>query len=284
MVRFRVVKGSHVLLAIAIIALAAAAGVVLLGGGSSDAARQRFARQSEAGVIETLASQTSGGEQMVIEILPDPSPTPTPTNGRKILIYHTHTHEAYAQVEEDPYVALETWRTLDDEHSVVRLGGALADMLRSMGYDVIHDKTDHEQQDINSAYVRSLETLKGYGEDFDLIIDLHRDAYVEGLNSLLAHDGVEYAQLMLLVGRGDKYGDGEKPDYEGNLAFAQRLTGAINARVPELCRNVTVKQGRYNQHMGRRAILVEVGHNKNTLKQALASIPVLAEALDTILQ
>lgn len=317
MVRFRVVKGSHVLLAIAVMALLAAAGIMLLGSSPNGDA----VRQAGAGVVETFASVLKDLEGLnqgselnsasaldeakpdgnasatelglagnaaafTIEILPDPSPTPAPTNGKRILIYHTHTHEAYAQVEEDPYEALETWRTLDGEHSVVRLGAALAEVLRGKGYEVIHDQTDHEQQDINSAYLRSLATLEGYaagGQDFDLIIDLHRDAYVEGLSPCYRLDGAEYAQLMLLVGRGDKYGDADKPDYEGNLAFAQRLTAAINAREDGLCRNVTVKQGRYNQHMFRRAILVEVGHNENTLAQALASIPVLGEALDDVL-
>lgn len=311
MVRFRVVKGSHVLLAIAVVALLAAAGIMLLGSSNGYAVRQ-----TGAGVVETFASilkveagsdegsneGLSGGDAaaaalglaglagndaaFTIEILPDPSPTPAPTNGKRILIYHTHSHEAYAQVEEDPYEALEAWRTLDGEHSVVRLGSALAEELRAKGYAVIHDQTDHEQQDINSAYLRSLATLEGYaatGQDFDLIIDLHRDAYVEGLSPCYAGNGAEYAQLMLLVGRGDKYSGADKPDYEGNLAFAQRLTTAINAREDGLCRNVTVKQGRYNQHMFHRAILVEVGHNENTLAQALASIPVLCAALDEVL-
>lgn len=304
MVRFRVVKGSHVLLAIAVAALLAAVGIMLLGGVQGDGVRQ-----TGAGVVETFASifrgedagesgkqrfgTALGGEEaaaevFTMEVLPDPSPTPVPTNGKRVLIYHTHTHEAYAQVEEDPYVALETWRTLDGEHSVVRLGSALAEVMQDRGYEVVHDQTDHEQQDINSAYLRSLETLEGYaeagGQEFDLIIDLHRDAYVEGLSLCYERDGAEYAQLMLLVGRGDRYADGDKPDYEGNLAFARRLTSAINAREPGLCRNVTVKQGRYNQHMFRRAILVEVGHNENTLAQALASIPVLGEALDEVMQ
>lgn len=298
MVRFRVVKGSHLLLAIAVAALLAAVGIMLLGGVNGDGVRQ-----AGAGVVETFASilkseaveddidKASNGSGdaavLTIEVLPDPSPTPMPTNGMRILIYHTHTHEAYAQVEEDPYVALETWRTLDGEHSVVRLGGALAEVLRNRGYEVVHDQTDHEQQDINSAYLRSLETLEGYaagGQDFDLIIDLHRDAYVEGLSPCYSRDAAEYAQLMLLVGRGDSYAGVDKPDYEGNLSFARRLTSAINAREEGLCRNVTVKQGRYNQHMFRRAILVEVGHNENTLAQALASIPVLGEALDEVLQ
>ena len=280
MVRFRVIKGSHLLLALAAVILLAVLAVILLQGSAGKEAAV-MSTQTEARVLQTFAS--AGVSGLKIEVIPDPTATPLPTNGKRILIYHTHTHEAYAQVEDDPYVAVETWRTEDAEHSVVRLGAVLAELLRAKGYEVIHDRTDHEQQDINQSYLRSLHTLEAYEEKFDLTIDLHRDAYVESLSPCLFSGGTEYAQLMLLVGRGDAY-DGElKPDYEGNLAFAQRLTSSINAQIPGLCRNVTVKKGRYNQHIGERAILVEVGHNLNTLEQALNSIPSLAEAIQKTL-
>lgn len=288
MIRFRVVKGSHVLLALAVLALAAVATVILVQS-ASPPAQSVIAPGStaEAKVLQTFASCDSAADEeggLEISVLPDPTPTAAPTNGKCILIYHTHTHEAYAQVEDDPYVAVETWRTEDAEHSVVRLGARLAEELTARGYEVIHDRSDHEQQDINSAYVRSLRTLESYDERFDLTIDLHRDAYVPGISDCFSADGAEYAQLMLLVGRADAYEGDEKPDYEGNLRFAQRLTSAMNAALEGICRNVTVKKGRYNQHIGRRAILVEVGHNMNTLTQALNSIPPLADAIDTALQ
>ena len=155
----------------------------------------------------------------------------------------------------------------------------------ALGYRVTHDTTDHEQDALSSAYERSLATLLGYPEHFDLRIDLHRDAYVEGLEDHFTDpNGNQYAQLMLLVGRGDGYSGADCPPYEENLAFAQRLTNAVNKQMPGLCRNVTVKKGRYNQHVDERCILVEVGHNLNTLRQALASVPTLAQAIDAMLR
>ncbi len=44
-----------------------------------------------------------------------------------------------------------------------------------------------------------------------------------------------------------------------------------------------VKDGRYNQNIGVFSILVEVGHNRNTLREALNSIPPLAQALHALL-
>ena len=179
---------------------------------------------------------------------------------------------------------MEAWRTADEQHSVVRVGQALAEALTELGYRVTHDATDNEQDDLSSSYVRALELLESYDEEFDLVIDLHRDAYSEGLPiGIEASDGTSCAQLMLLVGRGDNYPENQRADYAANLAFAQRVTGEINAAFPGLCRNINVKRGRHNQHIGGHAMLVEVGHNQNTLAQALNSVPYLAKAIDAAL-
>jgi len=42
---------------------------------------------------------------------------------------------------------------------------------------------------------------------------------------------------------------------------------------------VLVKDGRYNQNIGVFSILVEVGHNRNTLAQACNSVSPLAKAI-----
>ena len=41
-----------------------------------------------------------------------------------------------------------------------------------------------------------------------------------------------------------------------------------------------LKAGRFNQHVQVGCLLVEVGNNRNTLGEALASMPYLADALD----
>ena len=279
MIRFKVVKASHLLLGFAVIALAVVIALILFASPPQRAAES--AAQQEAKAVSAFASNPS---ELMIEIVRDATPAPSAAPRGSILIYHTHTHEAYRQVEGDPYVAVEAWRTTDSEHSVVRVGDALANALENLGYAVVHDVTDHEQDELSTAYERSLKTLEGYEQTFDLIVDLHRDAYSEGLATAFTDElGREYAQLMLLVGRGDNYLPENKPDYEGNLRFAQSVSRHANELIPGICRNVTVKVGRYNQHMGTRAILAEVGHNENTLAQALSSVDCLAKAIDAAL-
>ncbi len=207
----------------------------------------------------------------------------------RVLIYHSHTCEAYEPDFEGQYKQTERWRTADNNYNVVRLGEELAGILREQyGMTVVHDDTNFELPSLDNAYARSLEALENYfarGETFDFYIDLHRDAYIEGLfaqNTIETAQG-EAARLMVLVGTGEGSWNGrdfaQKPDWEENLALAEAITDAVNELSPGLCRSPSVKTGRYNQHVSTGALLVEVGNNRNTLSQALAAIPSLAQAL-----
>ena len=295
MIHFKVIRASRLLLTLAIILLVALltlVGVRLLAQRtdappvSSTASLVQQNADDEVKTAQVFASSGRSralfpqqSEGIEIEVLTrDEARAPA----QRILIYHTHTHEAYEQVSSDPYEALEAWRTTDAGHSVVRVGEALASHLRRFGFEVIHDTTDHEGTQLSTAYTRSLATLTGYRERFDLYIDLHRDAYVEGDPiAVKTASGEEMAPLMLLIGNGN--GFDEKPFYSQNLSFAQALEARINRDTPNLCKPVLVKDGRYNQHIGVFSILVEVGHNRNTLAQACNSVGPLARAIYSLM-
>ena len=288
MIRFKVVRASRILLFFAIVALAAVIGLIAARCAASGRAPEGRANASlvqavadEAKTISVFASKAASGapgrkpDAIEVEVL---RATEAPEPPRSVLIYHTHTHEAYEQVTADPYEAVEAWRTADVGHSVVRVGEELARALRGLGFEVVHDETDHENAPLSTAYSRSLKTLEGYDRKFDLYIDLHRDAWVKGMpRACVCEDGAVCAQAMLLIGNGN--GFDVKPDYKKNLAFARALTDKINAQQPGLCRDVMVKDGRYNQHIGTYAVLIEVGHNRNTLQEALNTVPYIAEGI-----
>ncbi len=203
-----------------------------------------------------------------------------------ILIYHTHTYEAYEQTS-PAYQETEKWRTADESCNMIRVGEELAGLLRSLGYHVVHDTTAFEPPDLSSAYTRSLAMLEKRGEAgerYDLYIDLHRDAYVEGQagENTVSIGGVEAAKLMLLIGKGEGYtgsGYDRKPDWESNLHMAQQITDALNSQAEGLCKEVRLKSGRFNQHVANGCVLIEAGNNRNTLEQVLASMPYLADAI-----
>lgn len=286
MVRFRVIKGGALLLGAALVILAVVVAVILFsiidsGNDAEPAAAQVF---SESGVL--IPVPESGENEHTDEVVLNTDDIFTQvlsaSNGKSILIYHTHTHEAYEQAYEGEYAALEKWRTDDNEHNIVRVGDELAALLEKRGFNVVHDTTDHEQDDLSTAYIRSMETLSSRAdEEYDLYIDLHRDAYTEGAQLTCSYGGNESAKLMVLIGKGENFD--VKPCYEENYALACELTDAINAVCPGLCREVMVKTGRYNQHVSPNSLLIEVGNNMNTLDEALSSMPALADAIYTVL-
>ena len=198
----------------------------------------------------------------------------------KILIYHTHTTEAYTATKASPYVQTSSFRTADASKSVLAVGEALAERLRTQyGFSVLHDTTDHEPPSLKTAYERSEKTMRSYLEKYPslvLFIDVHRDAGSDTKDYVMV-DGSPAARLMCVVGQGTKYAD--KPDFETNYALAELLTNHLRHIDRRLARDVRVKTGRYNQHVGRLSLLIEVGHNANTLEQALHAVPSLAECL-----
>ena len=205
----------------------------------------------------------------------------------RVLIYHTHTEEAYEPTVVNAYVPHGERFTLNNERNMVAVGRALAEILADKyGMIVTHDTTNHCRPNFDTAYTSSLATLRKYterGETFDLYIDLHRDSYSKKHSeNFVVLGGVEVARIMALIGKGEGYS--QKPDWQKNLALANSLTDRLNAIEPTLCDKVVIYSGnRYNQHVSPNALLIEVGNTKNTLEQALAAMPYLAEAIDVVL-
>ncbi|MBR0081720.1 MAG: stage II sporulation protein P [Clostridia bacterium] len=238
----------------------------------------------------------------VIEVSPEPTIAPTAVPSLtaayagyatglrlrgaepKILIYHTHTTEAYFPTVDAPYRKTSAWRTADTTQSVVAVGERLKEILETeYGFSVLHDTTDHEPPKLSSAYERSEQTMRAYAAAYpsiELFIDLHRDACGSDPTEptdFVTVNGQAVARLMFVVGRGDEYAD--KPFYETSRRFAERVTAYLNGIDPKLARPIREKAGRYNQHVGAYCLLVEVGHNGNTLAQAMAALPYLAEGI-----
>ena len=281
MVKFKVVKAADIALAAALVILAAAVVAVLLMT-RAQKAQPTLATVTPEPVETSLALDTENEHTDPAVVTRVSSQALPLSNGKRVLIYHTHTHEAYQMTDQEAYTPLENWRTDDSGHNIVRVGDELTAELEKRGFEVVHDDTDFEQDDLSTSYSRSLEALLQRGdEDYDLIIDLHRDAYVEGAQLTCSYAGRKSANLMVLIGKGDSFQ--EKPHFQENYALACALTEKINVLCPGLGREVMVKTGRYNQHFSDHSLLIEVGSNGNTLEEALSSMPILADAIEEVL-
>lgn len=215
----------------------------------------------------------------------------------KILIYHTHDTEAYRPTEGEEYEPSGNFRTEDNDHNVFAVGEELVRILREeYGIIAVHASEKHEKPKLTSAYSRSLETMLKYKElypSIEMFIDLHRDGVADTgyEDDFVTVEGLECARMMFVVGTGssgksaqnapEAQTDAEKltPDFESNYALAVSLTERLLTYNERFMRNVRVKSGKYNQQVSPRCLLVEVGHNGNTLEQAKNSMRFLARAI-----
>jgi len=234
------------------------------------------------------ADETQSAAAFRVEVIREEQMTSS-IHGKKVLIYHTHTYEAYEQVDESTYKQTERWRTADHSHNVVAVGKALAASLTALGFEVVHDTTAFEPPTLDDAYERSLTMLERRlknGEQYDLYIDLHRDAIssTSTIKRTVNIGGESIARFMVLVGKGTTGGYEETPDWERNLQLAQWITDALNAQYDGLAREVKVKTGRFNQHIDDCCVLIECGMNTNLLSEVLAGVPYLAQAIADALE
>ena len=205
-----------------------------------------------------------------------------PAGEPQILIMHTHASEAFTPAGHDLYAASDTCRTEDTNYNIVHVGDVLADTLTNAGLEVLHDRTIYDYPSYTGSYSRSGAAVQEYLSQYPslrIVIDLHRDA--------LCSDSVVYktvaelpdaacAQVMLLVGTNASglY----HPHWEENLRLAVYLQDAAVQAHPTLMRPITLVNERYNQHLTRGSLIIEVGSSGNTLQEAVRAVRLFGES------
>ena len=200
---------------------------------------------------------------------------PAEGEGPKILIYHSHATEAYTMDGTDVYEESDSYRTLNTEQNMVRVGEEMAAVFEAAGIGVIHDTTLYDYPSYNNAYVRSVEGVAAALKEYPsivLLLDVHRDA-------LVANDGTIYkvvsgsvdncAQVMMVLGS-DASGQ-VHPNWKVNLSLAVEIQNALTQKWATLARPIVLRTSRFNQHLSTGTILVEVGTHGNTLQEAITA-------------
>ena len=209
--------------------------------------------------------------------------------GPQILIYHTPGSEAYTQTEDSRYTESDAYRTTDCTKNVVLVGEAMAEVFRSMGFEVIHDTTLYDYPVYNGAYERSRDGIGKWLAQYPTIkfvLDVHRDALVSedgAAYKLISQEGDEkVAQVMLVVGS-DASG-ASHPRWQENLALAVKLQLLLTGQYDQLARPITLRSTRFNQDTSPGALLVEVGGHGNTLAEAVAGGKKFAQTAGELLK
>ena len=208
-----------------------------------------------------------------------------PRQGPQVLIFHTHSCEAYTPQGGDSYEPSGDYRTLDGTQSVIAVGDCLAEALELRGFTVLHDRSLYDYPAYNGAYDRSGAAVRQLLEDnptVRVVIDLHRDALGGKRTEYLLPDGTGSAQVMLLLTTGENglY----HPSWRENLKLGLELQNRMALDYPGLARPLFLSPARYNQHLSPGSLLVEVGTEANTLREAKQAALLFAECLGKVLE
>lgn len=200
----------------------------------------------------------------------------------RVLIVHTHTTESYENT--DGYEALPNYRTLDPHYNMLAVGDRLAAQLEQAGIGVLHDRTVHDHPSYNGAYASSKAAVKTYLEEYPdicLVLDIHRDAYEDSSGKQLGYtttyEGEKIAQLMLVVSAFDP--NVQDPKWHENMALALKLQAKLQTLCEGVARPIAVRTTNYNQALGPRTLLVEMGAAGNTQQEALGATDLLAQSI-----
>ncbi len=206
----------------------------------------------------------------------------------RVLLYHTHTSEAYTESEGYTYTASDAYRTEDQSLNICRVGEALRKSLEARGIEVVHDTTSHDFPSYSGCYARSLETVEknlALSGDFDMVIDLHRDAIAGAdgryLKTAFEMDGKMAAQALVIVGT-DR-GGLPHPNWQKNLSLGLKLQKKLCEMYPGLSRPLHLRTERFNGHVSERALLLEIGACGNTMEEALYTAELVGNAISALL-
>ncbi len=186
---------------------------------------------------------------------------------RPIGIYHTHSDESY--------VPSDGRSSIPANGGIFQVGGTLAKALKEKGTPVIHDTTPHDPHD-SMAYDRSRRTAVNLLKQNPIaIIDLHRDAvppeeYADQVNN------TSVTKAQLVIGK-------QNPNIKSNEAFAYQVKAVVDKKYPGLVKGIFYGDGKYNQDLAPRLLLVEMGAHTNSKEEAERGAAIFASAAQEVL-
>lgn len=219
------------------------------------------------------------------EILGDPSRVEIEKKLPSILLLHSHSMESYSPYRTDNY------HSLNDKQNVVMVGNVMTNVLESKyKYNVIHDKTRHDQESYAYSYGKSLKTLKsqlGKNKSLQVYLDVHRDAFAVSSDAdakakkgeyTVSIKGKNAARVMLVIGQAN-------PNYAELKKFAVYVQKEMDKLYPGLFMKIVTKPGKkYNQYYLDHSLLIEVGCTLNTDTEAKYSAELMGNVIGEVLK
>lgn len=211
--------------------------------------------------------------------------------GPKVLIIHTHIHEMFADSDKN-----------DLSTGIMGVGENLKKELEeNYGIEVMHHQGSYDYENGSSSIKGAYERLEPVvtqllkdNPSIQVVIDLHRDGIAETASKTITSiNGNETAHIMFFNGLSKIMKDGvlvptsglENKNLPTNLAFSFDMQLVANSLYPNFTRKIYLKPYRYSLHMLPKSTLIEIGTQKNTMKEAFNTAKPLAEIISkTILK
>lgn len=204
----------------------------------------------------------------------------------KALVFFTHSHEAFEPIVQNKenlkavYHSTSNIMAFEDTiKSHFDLNGIQTEFLAVDTMDEMKKKNRafHEAYNVVRPFV--VKQIKE--NEYDLIIDLHRDS-AKKKTTTITHNNQTYGKLYFVIGENN-------PNYHRNKKYAEQLSVHLNKLVPGISRGIFGKRGEhvdgvYNQDLAQNMVLIELGGIDNTEEEINRTISVLAKAISTALQ
>ncbi len=190
--------------------------------------------------------------------------------------YNTHTSETYELTDGLAHLQGKTGGVTIVAREMQKL------IEEQYGIAVAYSATIHDAV-FNKSYAESQKTVSQLLRDnpkLELLFDIHRDGSLTREQTITEIDGRTVAKILIVVGTDAR---AEHPKWRENLELARKIAAKMDNLYPGLSRGITIKQGRYNQQLSSRDLLVEIGSTKNSNDEAVASGRLFANVLVAVL-
>jgi stage II sporulation protein P len=235
--------------------------------------------------LEVMKAESEAALQNLDEVengdsVNNPPPSLTTGDRKVVYLYFSHNRESYL-----PYLEGETDpnRAYHSKFNVTNIGDKLKEALESKGVGTEVSKIDimgnlnKKGKGFTEAYQESrpmVQTAMAQNRELQYFIDIHRDSKRKK-DTTASIKGKPYAKLAFVIGA-------EHSNYEKNLQLAKLLHERLNKQYPGISRAVIEKQGagtngKFNQDLSGRAILIEFGGVDNTFEELFNSAEALAD-------
>ncbi len=206
-----------------------------------------------------------------------------------VLIMHTHATESYSDELKDYYTESEAARSTDNRKNVTHIGEIIANKLKTAGFGVLHDRTQHDHPAYTGSYDRSAVTVKEYLKKYPsikIVIDVHRDSITQNesdrVRPVAEVNGKRAAQIMLCMGSQSGAVTGHTK-WRENFRLALKLQQTFEVKYPGLARPLVLASKLYNQNLTTGSLLIEVGTESNLQSEAEYSAELVGNALVSLL-